>query len=406
MSKILIVEDSTVVVEKLKKDLSEIGYTNLLMVTSGEEAIKITRNHTINLIIMDITLIGKMNGIEASKIINKSQNIPTIYLTKNIESNEELPGAYAYLNKPFTKNELKYNMAIVLKQHALKKELNAKIQWFSGLFKYSTEGIIMFDEDFIINDINQAYTNIFSYNIKQLVNEPLKDHISSHISFQSLKERFLANKSLSKEKELIFDTGRSKHFFVKGIPIFNNNKYIGGYLMYIDITELKRKEEKIRYISEHDSMTGLFNRRFFQKKLDELCKNKDIRVSLIIGDINDLKRINDTYGHSTGDQYIKLTAKALLKTLPKTAYIARIGGDEFGIILIDKDKEMCLSYSKRITRVTNEFTIKNNLKDSLSLSLGHAIQNYSSENGESLFHKADQKMYQIKRKTKESIDVN
>ena len=400
MSKILIVEDSTVVVEKLKKDLSEIGYANLLMASSGEEAIEITKRHVIDLVIMDITLKGYMNGLEASKIINKNQNIPTIYLTKNIESNEELPGAYSYLNKPFTKNELKYNMAIVLKQHALKKELNAKIQWFSGLFKYSTEGIIMFDEDFIINDINQAYTNIFSYNIKQLVNEPLKDHISSHISFQSLKERFLANKSLSKEKELIFDTGRSKHFFVKGIPIFDNNKYIGGYLMYIDITELKRKEEKIRYISEHDVMTGLYNRRYFQKKLDEFSKNKKIKFVLFIGDMDNLKNINDTYGHSIGDQFIQLAARVLRESLPKDAIISRIGGDEFGIILINQNQAMCSNYCKLIHQKSKEYTVKKKLNEELSLSIGCAIKNYKFQDSEELFHEADQKMYEAKEKSK------
>ena len=400
MKKILIVEDSKVVVEKLKEDLINIGYELLLIVASGKEAIEMTQNDIIDLIIMDITLEGKMDGIEASKNINKEQNIPTIYLTEDIKSHKGLPGAYAYLNKPFTRNELKYNIEIVLKQQALKKDLQAEIQWFSGLFKYSTEGIIMFDANFLITDINQTYKNIFDYEYEALINEPLRDLISSHISFQMLKKKFLSKKSLELEKELIFNTGHSKHFFIRGIPIFNEKNYIGGYLMYIDITELKRKEKEIRYISEHDAMTGLYNRRFFQKKLDELSQNKNLNMSLIMGDINNLKRINDTYGHSIGDKYIKLMAKVLLASLPSDSIVARIGGDEFGIILINENEEMCLNYCDLINQKANEYTINKNLKEALMISLGYSVQKKNRDNSELLFRQADQMMYENKREMK------
>lgn len=401
MINILIVEDSKVVVEKLKEALFSLGYRKLTVIGNGEEAIEVIKKQTINLIIMDIILEGTLDGIETAKIINDYIIIPTIYLTNDVRNYNRLPAACVYLNKPFTENELRYNIQIVLEQHILKKKLQAKINWFSALFKYSTEGIIMFDENFLISSVNKKYKQIFSYDYNHLMNQPLRGIIGSHLSFQKLKENLFSRISLEIEKELIFDSGTSKHFLIKGIPIFNERKFIGGYLTYIDITDLKRKEEKIRYISEHDAMTGLYNRRYFQKKLDELSQNKHNKVSLIIGDMNNLKEINDTYGHSVGDQFIQLTSKVLRESLPKDAIISRIGGDEFGIILCDKDEKVCLEYCNRINERAKNYIIKKDLKGKLSISLGYAIENRRIKDGEGLFHQADKMMYQIKKEMKE-----
>ncbi|HKL43165.1 MAG TPA: diguanylate cyclase [Clostridia bacterium] len=402
MTNILIVEDSRVVVEKLKDDLSSLGYTNLLVISNGEDAIEIIKEEPIDLIIMDIILDGTIDGIETSKIINDYRSIPTIYLTNDIRNYKRLPAACVYLNKPFTKNELRYNIEIVLEQYILKRKLHSQIQWFSALFKYSTEAIVMFDENFKINGVNKKYKSLFPYDYDYFLNQSIKDIISSHISFQGLKENFMTNVSIELERELVFDLGASKHFLIKGIPIFDDQEFIGGYLTYIDITDLKRKEQKIRYISEHDVMTGLFNRRYFQKKLEALTDIHNNKISLIIGDINNLKYINDHYGHSTGDQYIQLAAKLLLEYLPEDAIVARIGGDEFGIILINKDQDVCRKICREINEKSKSYSIKENLKEELSISLGYSIKSQDQISGEELFNKADQNMYTNKKSMKEN----
>lgn len=402
MTKILIVEDSRVVVKKLKEDLMSLGYNDLLVIPNGEQAIDIVKKEAIDLIIMDIILDGTIDGIETSKIINDYRSIPTIYLTNDIRNYKRLPAACVYLNKPFTKNELRYNIEIVLEQHMLKRKLQSKIQWFSALFKYSTEAIVMYDEEFLINSVNKKYKEIFPYDYEHLFEQSVKDIIGSHISFQLMKEKFMSNTSIELERELIFDSEASKYFLIKGIPIFDKQDFIGGYLTYIDITDLKRKEEKIRYISEHDVMTGLFNRRYFQEKLDELIKSQRNKISLIIGDINNLKYINDHYGHSTGDKYIQLTAKLLRESLPEDAIIARIGGDEFGIILINRNKEFCNRICMEINNQAKSLSLEKELEEALSISLGYSIKSEEDKSGEALFNRADHKMYADKKMMKET----
>ncbi|MGM0379460.1 MAG: diguanylate cyclase domain-containing protein, partial [Bacillota bacterium] len=303
--------------------------------------------------------------------------------------------ASVYLNKPFTKNELKHNIAIILRQDLLKKKLNQKMNFFSGLFECSTEGIIMFNKDFIIKRANNRYKYIFNYKNIDLISNDLRNFTTSHIPFKTLKENLLENNYFSIEQELIFDSKESMYFLIKGIPIYDKDTFKGGYLKYINITELKRKEKEIKYISEHDSMTDLLNRRAFDNKLDEIINNKDLKVSLIIGDIDKLKQINDTSGHSTGDKVIKLAAKTLKESFPSDAIISRIGGDEFGIILINKDQEKSVEYCNIINRKFKEYIANSNIKRDVSISLGCSRGN--NKNKEILFNKADQEMYKIKK---------
>ena len=117
---------------------------------------------------------------------------------------------------------------------------------------------------------------------------------------------------------------------------------------------------------------------------------------MIIGDINNLKKINDSYGHSVGDQYIQLAARVLREALSSEAIIARIGGDEFGIILTNQEEIMCEKICNKINVTAKEMTIKKDLEENLSISLGCAIQDQIGVDGERLFNEADQKMYEEK----------
>ena len=114
------------------------------------------------------------------------------------------------------------------------------------------------------------------------------------------------------------------------------------------IKAFKKQNEKIRYLSFHDEMTGLHNRRYFENKLEDLNDPEKYNLSVIIADINNLKIINDNHGHKKGDQYIKSAAGLLKSELRQQDIICRIGGDEFAIILPDTDRNDC---KKIITRL-------------------------------------------------------
>jgi PAS domain S-box-containing protein len=107
----------------------------------------------------------------------------------------------------------------------------------------------------------------------------------------------------------------------------------------IDITERKQAEEEIKYLSFHDKLTGLYNRVFFEEELKRLDTERELPLSLIMGDVNGLKLVNDALGHQEGDKLLVKVAKALRKSSRHEDIVARWGGDEFIILLPRCDKK-------------------------------------------------------------------
>jgi diguanylate cyclase (GGDEF)-like protein len=161
-----------------------------------------------------------------------------------------------------------------------------------------------------------------------------------------------------------------------------------------DITARKKAEEYLRYLGTHDVMTGLYNRAFFEETLDELEAKRRDPISFIIVDLNNLKPVNDVFGHHTGDKMIRRAAEVLSASVGKKYLTARIGGDEFIVIMPDADMNDAEELMERI----QTFVAMNNkyYRDpELSLSLGAAV----SEPGLSLektISMADNEMYKNK----------
>jgi len=146
-----------------------------------------------------------------------------------------------------------------------------------------------------------------------------------------------------------------------------------AYLVTVrDITLRKQTEEKIKYLGFHDALTGLYNRTFFEEEIKRLNTQRNYPLSVIMTDINGLKVVNDTLGHDRGDELLKNTAKVLKSVARKEDIVARIGGDEFTVILPHADEHASQSFSNRFKKACEEYNRKTQLK--LSVAMGYAIQ--------------------------------
>ena len=112
---------------------------------------------------------------------------------------------------------------------------------------------------------------------------------------------------------------------------FNGQKAILS--IAIDITDNKKAEDNIKYLSFHDKLTGLFNRAYFEEELKRLDNERHLPLSIIIGDVNGLKIINDAFGHYEGDKLLVSAAKILNTLCRQDDIVARWGGDEFIVLL-------------------------------------------------------------------------
>ena len=168
-----------------------------------------------------------------------------------------------------------------------------------------------------------------------------------------------------------------------------------------DITRRKEAEKKIKYMTFHDSLTGLYNRDYFEEELKRLDTERQLPLSLIVGDVDMLKVVNDIFGHDEGDKLLKKISKIIKDCCRKEDIITRWGGDEFFIILPKTNEKAVLKIVKRIRN--------NCVKDKtfivpLSMSLGFSVKDNVLQNVKEKIIEAEDKMYRKKLFAKRSAN--
>jgi diguanylate cyclase (GGDEF)-like protein/PAS domain S-box-containing protein len=195
------------------------------------------------------------------------------------------------------------------------------------------------------------------------------------------------------------DKGNYKWFEEYATPIYENGQLVALQGIIRNIDEKILLQKKLEYKIEHDSLTGIYNREFFERQIELYNEKKEESVALILCDLDELKWVNDTLGHKMGDQLIIETA-AILNTFSKAdVLVTRIGGDEFAILLT---KTKLLSVSTLLTNIRNEVLSynKKGKKFTIKLSLGYAFEPSSIGKMDDLFIMADRSMYMDKNKKK------
>ncbi|WP_243135723.1 HD domain-containing phosphohydrolase [Acetobacterium tundrae] len=160
-----------------------------------------------------------------------------------------------------------------------------------------------------------------------------------------------------------------------------------------DITENKLKEAKIINLSFRDQLTGLYNRRFYEEELLRLDTKKNLPLTILMGDINGLKLINDSFGHDMGDELIKKVAKVVSKACPSDAVISRVGGDEFIVLLPKSDAIEAEKILKRIKDLSLKETVGSL---NISISFGYEMKINENDQIKNVFKKAEDQMYHRK----------
>lgn len=171
------------------------------------------------------------------------------------------------------------------------------------------------------------------------------------------------------------------------------------------MNRLHEKEDKLYHLSTHDAMTGLYNRLFFEAELERINRGRNYPVSIIMADLDNLKLVNDTLGHAAGDTLIAAAARALREAFRAEDVVARIGGDEFAVLLESTDTDAAAEAIGRI----REAVVRCNgpaAEAFLSLSLGAATAATASQLYET-WKLADQRMYAEKgrRKSRRRTDT-
>jgi diguanylate cyclase (GGDEF)-like protein/PAS domain S-box-containing protein len=163
--------------------------------------------------------------------------------------------------------------------------------------------------------------------------------------------------------------------------------------MIEDISEQKKLELQLIHLSYHDQLTGLYNRRFFEEELRRLDVQRNYPITIVMGDVNGLKLINDSLGHAKGDELLKKVAKVIKKGCRTDDIIARLGGDEFVILLPKTDTIETECIIKRI----KSLALKEKVDSiDISISFGYETKNDDEQEAHEIFKRAEDYMYKKK----------
>ncbi|MGC9372153.1 MAG: diguanylate cyclase [Thermovirgaceae bacterium] len=167
----------------------------------------------------------------------------------------------------------------------------------------------------------------------------------------------------------------------------------GVVLVFRDASEKRERQREIEYLSYHDQLTGLYNRRFLEEEQNRLDVSRNLPLSLAMIDVNALKLVNDAFGHKTGDTLLRKVAEVLKRECRADDIIGRIGGDEFVILLPGTGPEEVGTLMERIAGAMGRETVAG---IPLSVSFGWASKTSPDQESDKIFEQAEDNMYRNK----------
>ncbi len=350
-------------------------------------------------------------GISLSELMPKSEeNIA--YLRTFIRNHFSLSGGISHEISPIGEEKYFYNtLSGIVKNGKLVRAWGTQIDITDEMklrdefreAKEEWEAIFNSIESpiFITDDIGRfTWVNKVA---EHLLGKKLEELVGHNIRETDFIKRFPENLEIlkgivrdKKSRSVEISFGDKGYLFLFSPLVSSEGKVTKIIFLGKDITERKKWEEKIRYMSHHDFLTELYNRTYFEEWYKEFSFADNYPVGIILSDLNNLKLINDAFGHETGDTILKAFSCILKNTLGEgKGMVARIGGDEF-VVIIPKTNE------NKISRLANKLKYEAKRSElpekgiQISVAVGYAVQNSPEENMDSVFRRADERMYKDK----------
>lgn len=293
------------------------------------------------------------------------------------------------------------------------KEKELQLEQYAIFFENSNEGIIITDFKSKILSVNRAFSRITGYRKDEVIGKKpsiLKSGIHDKNFYIDMWDSLKHNLSWQGE---IWNKRKNGEIYPEWLsiakvfnPKYNEEFYIA---IFTDVTSLKEADKKLYFYANHDVLTKLANRVQFEAYLKsniESCKRRNDKLALFFIDLDKFKDINDTYGHSVGDDMLRTVAKRLEQSIRKEDFIARLGGDEFVLIIKDvKNEDDMLHLAKKINDNVKEPIQIADKVFFMSLSIGIAIFPEHGNDCEDLIKFADAAMYETKEAGRNGVTL-
>ena len=385
--RILIVEDEKIIALDLKRRLEKFGYLVVGMASRANEAVDAAGSEHPDLVLMDIMLAGDHDGIEAATRIRDLYRIPVVFLTAYADEETlqraKIAEPVGYVLKPFKERELYSTIDIGLYKSRVDRQLLRQERLFSSILHSVGDGIISTDAEGLVRFMNPTAETLTGWREQDAVGQPV-DSVFSLLSDPAEEPVQLpAPGTVGSARARPFDSVYllSRHgarIHIEGSLAETHGdrgQFEGQTLAFRDVTDLKRLNETLTYQASHDALTGLLNRDELAAKLRLLAEEtaeSGREHSFMFIDIDQFKVINDVCGHLAGDELLRQQAEEIQSLFEREHILGRLGGDEFGLIVLDEPFEAGLALAESIvTRLNRKFVWQSNSYN-ITVSIGLA----------------------------------
>ncbi len=285
-----------------------------------------------------------------------------------------------------------------------RKEDEKQLLLSAAVFENTNEGIVISDKEMNIQAVNRAFSEIVGYSESEVLGKSALFLRSTFHNEKFYKDMWSSILKVGYWKGEMWSVRKNGQQFPQWLNISTIKDAKGEIQNYIgvisDITTMKQSEEELEFLAHHDPLTKLPNRLLLSARIDQAIKRarrESSKFAILFLDLDKFKEINDTYGHSYGDEILITVTQRFKSIIRENDTIARIGGDEF--VLLIEDVENLTDIEPILTKVLSSFEkeiLVNKQPFKLSASIGISIYPDDGENQEELIKNADTAMYEAK----------
>lgn len=455
--RVLVVDDEAFYRTLLGRMVEDFGY-QAVTVASGQEALDIL-DRSFDSVLLDV-LMPDMDGYQtliAIRSLSEVRDIPVIMVTSLDDLSTELRavelGANDYITKPVRQLELRLRLAnwirfksmadenyqirrnleatvldlrrtqsyvqdllqertriLARTQEALQQEsishdeTRMQLRLLDTVLLHSLQGITITDAQGTIVRVNPAFTAITGYSAEEVIGKNpriLKSHVHPPEFYVEMWRTLRETGMWAGE---IWNRKKSGEVYPERLIITaftNDTGQVSHYVaIFHDISEFKRQEERLRFQEFHDLLTGLPNRSLFLDRLKKALSSGRHAAVLFV-DLDNFLHVNESLGYSVGDEVLRMVAKRMVAVVSETHTVARLAGDEFGVLLLGVDSagEACTVVEKLVNAFRRPL-IAQGQEAVLTVSIGVAMAPQDSDDAEELLSRAEMAMLRIKKSGK------
>jgi len=438
--KILLVDDERGMLDSNKALLEAAGY-QVVPALGGKEALDRLEHDEFDLVLLDMNM-PEVDGPQVMEFINeKNINVAIVVLSGETSFDQVTSafqlGAFDYIKKPFEFDELQHTLRNAIRKSELEKSLfslRKQLERSERLYRFMIESspdiIFIVDKNSHFAYVNDRAEDLLNYKKDELIGT----HYSTIIDPEYLErashcfnERRAGPRATRDAEIWLMCKPGNKPGWVRNriaiemnsLGVYENeirdeqgvlhrNEYSGTYVVARDITERLASEKLIHFQAYHDLLTGLPNRALFHDRLSNTISNarrEDDKLAVLFLDLDSFKVVNDTLGHSVGDELLKQVANRLKSCLREGDTVARLGGDEFIVLLPHVEFEGVdqIVGKKLVETVKDPFIVDGN-EIFVTGSIGIAMYPEDGNTADLLIKHSDTAMYYTKEQGKNSYN--